>query len=367
MHLIFFVLCATLILELIYHLWGKIDMKNIKRRVKNKIFHDRRCRKLNVSRWKEKNRRTLSSNNSNDPHRIILHAPKELSVFEFTETSLIFFEDVMNKIKQCKLKSILYFDLSQVEIITPDAVMYLIAIINNTKKLRMFEIACEGNMPKNPTARAVFQDAGFFKFVSAPYCRKLNDSTQHMKIQNGVNADNALAAAFCEFVHGHCAKDYKDTKRLYPMIVELMTNTYQHAYNSTGESDGHLEMNCNWYIFAQDIGEAIHFVFLDTGVGIPRTVARKTREAISDFFNANNDPLYLESALKGDYSRSETKLNYRGKGLPGIYEDCQNGQLSNLKIISCKAKCIVNSDTSITSQSVDSYFEGTLFSWDIIK
>ncbi len=343
-------------------------MKRIKRRIKNKIFHDNRCRKLNASRWKDSQRKRSKAGSPHDPKRIMLQAPRELSVFDATEMTLSFFEDVMDKIKHCKVKDVLYFDLSQIEVITPDAVMYLIAIINNTKKLRVFEITCEGNMPKSPSARAVFQDAGFFKFVYAPYSRKLNDSTKHMKIQNGTDADNLLAGSFCEFVHNNCAKDYTDTKRLYPMIVELMTNTHQHAYNASSDSDGRLEMNCNWYIFAQDIGSAIHFVFLDTGVGIPRTVARKFRETLSDYFNIiNNDATYLESALKGDYTRSETKLTYRGKGLPGIYEDCQSGQLYNLKIISCKAKCIVNSDTSISTQTINSYFEGTLFSWDIVK
>lgn len=342
-------------------------MKQIKRRIKNKIFHDKRCQKLNASRWKRARRKQRSAGAPNDSDRIILRAPKELSVFDATESSLSFFESVMNTIKQCKFRSTLYFDLSQVEFITPDAVMYLIAIINNTKKLRVYEITCEGNMPKDPTAKEVFQDTGFLKFVYAPYSRKLNDSTKHMKIQNGTDADSTLAGAFCEFVHNKCGKDYTDTKRLYPMIVELMTNTHQHAYNTTSNSDGHLEMYCNWYIFAQDIGDAIHFVFLDTGIGIPRTVARKLHETVSDFFNANNDSVYLESALKGDYSRTETRLNYRGKGLPGIYEDCQNGQLCNLKIISCKAKCIMNADASITTQGINSYFEGTLFSWDIAK
>lgn len=342
-------------------------MKRVKRRIKNKIFHDNRCRRLNASRWKDAQRKILQIGTPNDPNRIVLRAPRELSVFDATEITLGFFETVMERIKQCTVKGALYFDLSHVEHITPDAVMYLIAIINNTKRLRVYNISCEGNMPKDPTARAVFQDAGFFKFVYASYSRKLTDSTKYMKIQNGTDADNALAGAFCEFVHNNCAQDYTNTKRLYPMIVELMTNTHQHAYNPANDSDGHLEMNCNWYIFAQDVGNAIHFVFLDTGVGIPRTVSRKIRETVSDFFNANNDAVYLESALKGDYSRSETKLNYRGKGLPGIYEDCQNGQLFNLKIISCKAKCVVNEDTSISTQAINSYFEGTLFSWDIVK
>lgn len=81
----------------------------------------------------------------------------------------------------------------------------------------------------------------------------------------------------------------------------------------------------------------------------------------------SRDAQYLQSALEGDYIRSETKLAYRGKGLPGIYEDCQNAHINNLRIISGKAKCTVNEDASILSQNIDAYFEGTLFSWDIAK
>ena len=268
--MIFSIVCGILILVLVHFFRGNIDMK---RRIKNKIFHDKKCQRLcspRANRFKRKK----PKHSKKDRKRIILTAPKELCVFDSTDTTLGFFEYVMNEIKQCQFRSTLYFDLSQVESITPDAVMYLIAIINNTKKLRMFQISCEGNMPADPAARSVFQDAGFFKFVYAPYCRTLNDSTKHMKIQNGTDADNVLAGAFCEFVHSNSDKDYTGTKRLYPMIVELMTNTHQHAYRTDDSTDKHLEMYCNWYIFAQDIGNAIRFVFLDTGVGIPRTVAR---------------------------------------------------------------------------------------------
>lgn len=136
-------------------------MKRIKRRNKNKIFHDNRCRKLNASRWKDAQRKNPQAGFLNDSNRIVLQAPKELSVFDATETSLRFFENVMDRIKHCKVRATLYFDLSHVETITPDAVMYLIAIINNTKKLRVFHISCEGNMPQNPMAREVFQNTVF--------------------------------------------------------------------------------------------------------------------------------------------------------------------------------------------------------------
>lgn len=342
-------------------------MNHIKRRIKNKIFHDNRCRKLCVAKKRYPKRTKGNAIRPIASKRIVVQAPSELCVFDATVPTLEFFDDVFTKIKQCDMHDTLYFNLSQVKKITPDAVMYLIAIINNTKKLREYQITCEGNMPVDPSAKAVFQDAGFFKFVYAPYSRTLEESTKYMKIQNGTDANSELAAAFCEFVHDNCDKNYIDTKRLYPMIVELMTNTHQHAYHTSVDNDGHLEMDCNWYIFAQDMGSDIRFVFLDTGVGIPRTVAKKFHEVLSDKITLNKDAVYLQSALKGDYVRSETKLTYRGKGLPGIYEDCQNAHIKNLRIISAKAKCVVDNDASINSQNINTYFEGTLFSWDIAK
>lgn len=365
--MLFVIICGILIIGLVCCFRGIIEMKHIRRKIKNKIFHDKRCRRLCESRNRNSASRYGKNYKQSVSKRFFVRAPKEMSLFDATGITLDFFEDVIEKIRKCSLRYTLYFDLSQVEYITPDAVMYLIAIINNTRRVRALSIHCQGNMPTNTAAKAVFEDAGFFKFVYAPNSGNIKDSTKHMKIQNGAHADNILAASFCDFVHANCQKNYIDTKRLYPMIVELMTNTHQHAYHSARERDGHLEMYSNWYIFAQDVGNAIRFVFLDTGVGIPRTVSRKIREKLSELLNTNNDVAYLQSALKGDYSRTETRLDYRGKGLPGIYEDCQNGHITNLKIISGRAKCLVNSDASITAEKTDLCFEGTLFVWDIVK
>ena len=151
------------------------------------------------------------------------------------------------------------------------------------------------------------------------------------------------------------------TKRLYPMIIELMTNTHQHAYD-TQEAQ---TMMGNWYIFAQDTGTAIHFVFLDTGLGIPKTVLKRFYEKIKDFA-FRNDAVYLKSALQGTFI-SETKQGHRGKGLPGIYEDACNLSIMGLSIISGQGKCTVKENGGIETENFDQTFEGTLFTWDILK
>lgn len=184
-----------------------------------------------------------------------------------------------------------------------------------------------------------------------------------MKISTGRDADPELASSFCDFVHESCGITNRDTKRLYPMIIELMTNTHQHAYGTYGEKQ---LMIGNWYFFAQDTGSKIHFVFLDTGVGIPKTVAKKFGERIKELLLVQDDASYLLSTLKGDF-RSETKQEHRGKGLPGIYEDALNRSISDLSIISGRGKCTLDEKYEISAERLPLSFEGTLFTWNICK
>lgn len=182
-----------------------------------------------------------------------------------------------------------------------------------------------------------------------------------MKISDGTDVNGTLASSFCDFVQNICKKTTLDTKRLYPMIIELMTNTHQHAYEPCEVQT----MMCNWYIFAQDTDNAVHFIFLDTGLGIPKTVSKRFWEKIKDWIS-KNDAIYLKSALQGEF-RSETKQEHRGKGLPGIYEDARASSINNLSIISGRGKCVVKKDAVIEAECLNQAFEGTLFIWDIIK
>lgn len=335
-------------------------------REKRKRFHDAKCRKGILLRTRYNTRKIKKTKISDRPvsrvrHPYILKAPKVLSIFGDTSSALNYFGKVIETISLCKFGDLLFFDLSEVEIITPDAIMYLIAVIKNIKRLRMLKINCVGNTPKNQSAREIIDQSGFFAFVSSTTPKKVDTDSRYMKILSGRDANGKLASSFCDFVHRVCKKDIRDTKRLYPMIIELMTNTHQHAY---GTFDRQQIMTGNWYIFAQDMGATVHFVFLDTGVGIPKTVTKRFRERIKDLL-LKDDAMYLKSALQGDF-RSETGQEHRGKGLPGIYEDACNDSIERLSIISGKGKCTV-SGSDIETECFSQTFEGTLFIWDMLK
>ncbi len=345
-----------------------LRIDKVPRRVqKNKVFHDKRCQRLCRRRnaWGKEAHKTCYR--PSKCKKFLLQAPKELDLFDSTGDSLKFFSEVSSTILQCGVHCSIYFDLSKIEIISPDAIMYLIAIINNTKRIWVYGINCEGNMPENVKARSLFQEVGFYRYFSSTYNHNVVENNKYMKIQNGINADATLASNFCDFVHSNNNKTCKDTKNLYTMIVELMTNTHQHAYQDYGDSQPHCTMKSNWYLYAQDFPDSIRFIFLDTGLGIPKTVAKRWKEIFGEKIGIAYDSTYLESVLTGKYTRTETKLAHRGKGLPGIYDNCKTEAIYNLKIISGKAICGVDSDSIIHTKDIPSTFQGTLFSWEIKK
>ena len=222
----------------------------------------------------------------------ILYAPKNLSLNDNEEETINFFERALEVGKKCSVNHNIYFDLQDVEIITADAVMYIIAFINNFKRLTMLNIKIAGNLPKNNSARLFLEDVGFYSYVSGLKRTHQPNIKNRFQISHGKNADGELAGKICDFINNIMGrKDLISTKRLYPMIMELMTNTRQHAYNKNQMSS---IMDCNWYIFAERLNNCIKFIFLDTGVGIPTTLWYNNQEKISKlFFGKKKDAKFI--------------------------------------------------------------------------
>ena len=288
-------------------------------------------------------------------------APIILSVFDNCSETLGFFAEVSKTISSLNVSGKIYFDLSDVEQVSVDAIMYLIAIITNTKRIRSLKINCAGNIPKNSEARKTLENCGFYKYVSPQYQIKDKSSTDHINITRGKEADPILSREICDFVHQHSKNDRISTKSLYTMIMELMANTKQHAYN------GDENMQNNWYVFVEDTSSFLHFIFLDTGSGIPNTVRKKSLfEKIKNKMNLD-DAFFIAEALTGVELRSETNLNYRGKGLHEIYNRVLTDYISDFSIISGFGKCSVSSEGKIEKTKLSSNLTGTMLCWKLLK
>lgn len=329
-----------------------LESKNrslMRRRVKYNITHKKR--RLGNG---DNNYRSSSDCDRYDAKVI---APVTFSIINNSKETLVFFDEVFNKIRQSKYHGSIYFDLSMIEIVTVDAIMYLTALIENSRRVSMMNINCFGNVPENREARTIIEASGFFNHVSALY-KYSHDKKNQIDIRCGKESDPVLAKGVCDFVHSYGGWDTVGTRPLYKMIVELMTNTRQHAYQKTQSA-----MNEKWYLFAENCSGYVNFVFLDTGDGIPSTIRRNFLEMIKNFFN-NSDAYFIASALRGEF-RTETKLDHRGYGLPEIYQKAKNGFVSDLVIASCQGMCSVDGLGNINEIELSKSLRGTLFCWKL--
>ena len=325
----------------------------------------KRNRKKNVDNHKDfssvSSANILNSNNSANKRHSYIIAPSKLSLINNPLETLGFFQSVKACIKATVLNGSLFFDLSVVEEVTVDAIMYLIAFIKNTKRLKALNIQCAGNFPSNLQSRHIFETCGFYKYVSVKSRFSYPKQYDNIKITRGREANPVLAGEICSFVHQHSKLKRIDTKFLYTMILELMTNTKQHAYNDS------ISMDNNWYVYVENLDNYLSFVFLDTGEGIPNTI--RTKGVTEKIINAFNfaDASFIASAFKGDVLRSETKLDYRGRGLPEIYKRISNKYIDDFMVISGFGKCIFKSNGEILETNLDNDLLGTMFCWKINK
>ena len=127
-------------------------------------------------------------------------------------------------------------------------------------------------------------------------------------------------------------------------------------------------MKKNWYLYAADLENRIKLVFLDTGSGIAETVNRKFGEKLKDAVSKRTeDNVYIESALRGDYLRSETGEENRGNGLPTIYKYAKSKEISKFRIHSGKAICKIRDTGKIDSKDLKDSLFGTLVYLEIKK
>ena len=300
----------------------------------------------------------IKSGKRKTSHKVNINAPEKFSIIENSNETLCFFNNVFEIIKKVKKMGEIFFDLSNIIYVTVDAIMYLTALIKNTRLIKAFKISCSGNMPRNREARLIIEKSGFYNYVIPKHTVRNYDSSK-ICIEQGEEADPELTGKICEFVHEKMKLSMIETKSLYPLIIELMTNTKQHAYNKN-------ILMCNkWYIYVEKCDNYIQFVYLDTGAGIPNTIKTNFREKVDDFIN-NSDAYFIASALKGDF-RTETQKSYRGKGLPEIYNRVSENHVSDFNIVSGKGLCHIDRSNIINEVKLDSNLVGTLFYWKFAK
>lgn len=294
----------------------------------------------------------------NDLEKVIVKAPSNLSLINNTEEVTAFFDEVKNYIISSQNKRInVYFDLAEVKELTIDAIMYLLAIIKNLQKYGLTKHSFRGNFPNDNKAKEVIIESGFLEYVESSM-PKINKNTNKIAIRTGQSNDNNILKEICDFIIKKTGCTIIATKTLYVMLAEMMFNTFEHAYNEDSKTIK------NWYIFVEYESSKVKITFMDTGLGIPRTMRRRFKEKI---LSVPEDKL-LVSALNGGEFRSQTKLEYRNNGLPTIRQCVEKHVIENLHILSNKAVCSLYYEDNAIGYKTNEQLKaimGTIYYWEI--
>lgn len=321
------------------------NKKNLKRRTKRNLStkHKLQHTEQYYNNYSQKKKRRVSDK--------VFKAPMNLSLVKNETETIKYYNDIIEYIKRNKTKEI-YIDIADCKVITIDAIMYLIAVMKEIRIKNGCRNLFKGNMPKDKEVSDLVHKSGFFKYVNAMGKNEISRETDTVQIECGDSAQGALAKKVSDFHKKRCKSPQIGEKYLYRILMELMTNTKNHAY-----TDKKAKYN-KWYIFVEHVPGRLRFCFIDTGEGIARTVAKKLTDIIA------NDSDYIISAFNGD-RRTQTKKENRGHGLPSILYLFKKSKITNLKVIANKGNVSFRKGVEPNKQYMEKGFQGTLIYWEI--
>jgi hypothetical protein len=142
-----------------------------------------------------------------------------------------------------------------------------------------------------------------------------------------------------------------------------MANTKGHAAGRNSPNSRSEKPPETWWatVYADAGRKKICFTFVDTGVGIFRSIRIRTVRKIYDFFGGKDDTDILRDMLDGRVP-SSTTLSFRGKGLPYMNRLARTNRISSLVIVANDVYANVGSNTFTKLKDP---FHGTLVYWEV--
>ena len=248
---------------------------------RNKIWHDRRCLKL-VNKCSNKKRSLKIDYNKFKPKTFTVVAPSILSLIKNREETEKFFSkiiDIYNKRlnKGYASNDCIYLNFKNISEITTDSLIYLIAITTNLPPKVWYKLHIEYSLPLNEKACQVFFDSGFIKYVHRKNPTSYKPTRPTIQIISGDKVNPCRVADIIEFIKSHFTYNDNTLRNIYTILIEIITNTVQHAYKNTDYF-----VLPKWYLYI-DVEDKVNITILDIGEGIPSTILSHLKALIFHF------------------------------------------------------------------------------------
>ena len=214
-------------------------------------------------------------------------------------------------------------------------------------------ILIRGSKPKPGTDRDILEKSGFFKYLNGSIDRKNQNSKSTILRTGGIEP---LHIDLSDEIKNANETVWGDKGRNPPLrgtVFEMMRNSCDHAFKN--------DKNIIWHfgISHDEENRQVKFSFVDNGRGIIKSFTEGLLSKFMNLFRDNTD--ILETAFKNGIE-SRTGLSWRGKGLPTIYENYEDGYFQNLVVISNDA--YIDFDRGI-HKKLRTPFMGTYYFWTL--
>lgn len=257
----------------------------------------------------------------------------------------------------------IYLNQHEIECISPDAAIVLLAEIN-----RCLEYAgsrrVRGNYPAEEKVAILLKQLGFYKFlnIASPQTGSDNSGRFFIKIRSGNESDGRIADNLISNFEKVIKFDPISRKRLYESLLECMDNVHAHAYLEKRNQD---DLLGEWWMagFCDPGTGQVAFVFWDQGVGIPTTLKEKLSLKIRGYIDWSETKM-IKKAVNEGITRRDSKRH--GNGLPSlrcfINESSPDGFL---RVISNHGDYMYCKNHKARSSDLDVPLNGSLIVWTI--
>ena len=280
----------------------------------------------------------------------LIRVPENFSIKDNTTKTIKFIND-LKSLRKNRRK--IYFSMSKVTNIDEGTIALFVSIIKELS-IRKYKIC--GNKPKDKNAKRILERSGFFEHLNGDIDIENKHSPNTILTEGQSKTNQEVTARIIRDSIKFLTGKENNNQRLQRLFIELMANAINHGFKDSEKA--------RWFLSSSreisDSGKICRFAFIDNGQGIIDTLKLKNLfQEIMSFFKKDNQ--LLISAFKGEIG-SRTKLNYRGKGLPTIYEIMNKNIISNLFVLTNK---VILDFKSNNFYDIDINHSGTFYYFEL--
>lgn len=328
------------------HLFNKIrDRYESKRRTlnwKKRKIHNKKIRLIEFYKQLVRSKKGVK----NHP------APSDFSLINNTNEVISYFNEIIKFVQDGQPVNI---DTSKITSISPDVIILLISILNDkqSRKVGLF-----GNAPLDPLLNKFFIESGLYDFVNSRGKKVVSAKNKLWKhsTNNYVRGEIAGEAVLvCKKLFEERNIQY-DTDNIYNLLVEAMSNTFNHADKN--------KSSINWwlYYFIDEVEQVIKYAFIDLGIGIFNSASFDSYRKIANYLLPGNG-LLVKPFLEGKIvSSRKTDNEISGKGVRQIINCANNNEFINFTIITNDQKINIKEKQG---HSLSVNFDGTFIYFEI--